>query len=334
MHVCWGIVGIGQLTSEWIAPAINSSPTGRLVACADPIVERTEQLSSTYDIEHKYESYKDLVTDPLVDAVYVAAPNALHHPIVLAAAAAGKHVLCQKPMAMSLTEANDMVAACKEAGVILRIGLQLRLDKALQQIASMVREGWIGTVREVTAQRYAPTTEAEGWRFDLDVAGAGALADVGVHMIDFVQWIINDEIKQVFALAYPSRASFQPDETSTLLMEFTGGCQATIRCSRELPIGANNLQVFGTGGMISTGPLRWVTTHQVTLQTSDRYQEFEFPAQNLYVSEIETFAKDLEKGTVLSATGEDGLRLAYVTEALIRSLETGAAVPIKENEDE
>ncbi len=331
MQLRWGIVGLGQLANDWIAPAIKASKSGRLIACADALIERTKQFASAHGVERVYDSYEELVKDPDVDAVYVATPNSLHYSVVMAAADARKHVLCQKPMALTVGEAEEMIVACLAAGVTLRIGLQLRFQKVLQAAADQVRKGCIGSVREVTVQRYGPMDEAKrsGWRYELAVAGAGALADVGVHVVDFVQWIVNDQILRVFAFAYPSRASGRPDETTTLLLEFASGCQATIRCSREMPLGANDLQIFGTDGMLITGPLRWVNTHHLTLRTPNECKEQEYPADNLYLREIEVFAEALAGEWTPAASGEDGLRLVRVTDALIRSLETGSAIPVE-----
>ena len=330
MKLRWGIIGLGQLANQWIASAIKASRNGQLVACADSIAERADQFASTQGIDGVYHSYEELVQDSSVEAVYVATPNALHHPVVLAAARARKHVLCQKPMALTASEAEEMLTACKGAGITLRIGLHLRFQGILQACADVVREGSIGTVREISAQRYAPVHEAKasGWRYDLALAGAGALADVGVHVIDFVQWIVGHPMKRVFAVSYPNRASGRPDETSTLLLEFEGGCQASIRCSREMPLASNDLQIFGTGGMLTTGPLRGVDTHRLTVRTPGRSYAKEYPAENLYLREVEAFADAVAGRETPAATGEEGLRLVRVTEALIRSLETGSAISL------
>lgn len=329
MNVRWGIVGIGQLANQWIGPAIKTSKSGCLVACAGGHPEHVKKFASAHGVERGYHSYEELVQDPSVDAVYVAAPNALHYPIVLAAAAAGKHVLCEKPMALTTGEAEEMVAACRTAGVMLLIGLQNRFQRVLQAAARTIQEGRIGIVREVSVQRYAPVGEARGWRHDLALAGAGAMVDVGVHVIDFVQWVLDDKVIRVFALAYPPRNSGRPDDTTTLLLEFARGSQATIRCSREIPIGCNDLQVFGTGGMLATGPLRWVDKHQLIVRTPDGCQEHDYPADNLYLREIELFAEELAGSRTSAATGDDGLRLVRITEALIRSLETGSAISVE-----
>ncbi len=143
IQIRWGLVGLGRLANDWIAPAIRTSHSGRLVACAGHLIERTREFATTHGVERVYDSYEDLVKDPDVDAIYVAAPNHLHHSVAMAAAHAGKHVLCQKPMGLTVEEAEEMIDACATAGVTLRIGLQLRFQKVLQAAADQVQKGYI-----------------------------------------------------------------------------------------------------------------------------------------------------------------------------------------------
>jgi len=266
-----------------------------------------------------------------VEAVFVATPNHLHHPVVLAAAAAGKHVLCEKPMGLTAAECAAMVDAGRRAGVLLRVGLQCRFQEVLQAAAAVVREGRLGAVREVSVQRYGPMrSRYSPWQADLATAGSGVLGGLGVHAIDFVRWIVGEPIARVFGLAFPQRATGQPEEGATVVLEFAGGCQAAIRCGRGLPIGTNDLQLFGTRGMLATGPLRWGPADRLTVKTADGSEEREFPRQNLYQREIEAFADEVSGTRTPAATGEDGLWLARVTDAVIRSFETGSLEAVED----
>ena len=334
MQIRWGLVGLGRLAEEHLAGAFGISRNGRLVACAGRTADRAREFASTHGVGRPYGSYEQLVRDPEVDAVYVATPNHLHLPVVLAAAAAGKHVLCEKPLGLTAAEAEEMVGACRRAGALLRVGLQSRFQQVLQTAAAVIREGRLGIVREVSVQRYGPMrARLSPWQMDLATAGSGVLGGLGVHVIDFVRWIVGDQIVRVFGLAYPARATGKPDESVTLVLEFAGGCQATIRCGRNLPIGTNDLQAFGTRGMLATGPLRWGTTDRLTVKTVEGTEEREFPRENLYQREVEAFAEEAAGNrTAIApgiATGEDGLWLARVTDALIRSFETGTLVPLE-----
>jgi 1,5-anhydro-D-fructose reductase (1,5-anhydro-D-mannitol-forming) len=330
MQIRWGLVGLGRLAEEYLAGAFAASHNGRLVACAGRTGDRSRAFAAMHGVECSHDSYQELVRNPQVDAVYVATPNHLHHPVVLAAAAAGKHILCEKPMGLTAAEAEEMAEACRRAGVVLRVGLQSRFQPVLQAAVAAVQEGRLGIVREVSVQRYGPMRASRSpWQMDLATAGSGVLGGLGVHVIDFVHWVVGDRIARVFGLAYPGRATGRPDESVTLVLEFAGGCQAAIRCGRGLPIGTNDLQVFGTRGMLTTGPLRWGPTDSLTVKTMDGTKEQEFPRENLYQREIEALAEEVAGNQTAAATGEDGVWLARVTDGLIRSFETGALVPVE-----
>ena len=328
-EVRWGLVGLGRLAEEQLAGAFAAARNGRLVACAGRTADRAKEFGAARGVERCHDSYVELVRDPEVDAVYVATPNHLHHPVVLAAAAAGKPVLCEKPLGLTPAEAEEMVEACRKGGVILRVGLQCRFQAVLQAAAETIRGGRLGTVREISVQRYGPMRPRKSpWQTSLATAGSGVLAGLGVHAIDFVHWVVGDRIVRVFGLAYPARATGQPDESATVVLEFAGGCQATIRCGSGLPVGTNDLQAFGTKGMLATGPLRFGQVDSLTVKTTEGTEAREFPRENLYLREVEAFGEELAGNRTAAATGEDGLWLTRVTDAVIRSFETGALVSV------
>lgn len=324
MGLRWGLVGLGALAQR-LGPAFREASNGRLVACASRTIETAREYARRNSVDRVYPSFQELVRDPMIDAVYVATPNHLHTPVVLAAAASGKHVLCEKPMAPTVAEAQEMIDACRSAGVLLRVGFYLRFLSPVQAAAAMVREGRIGSVRELTLQRLSAQS-ADGlvaWRRDPNLATAGVLMDVGVHLMDLARVILDEPIVRVFALAHPPRTSGRTDDTATTLLEFAGGCQAILRCSRELPLGANDLQLFGTGGMIATGPLRWADRYWLALRTPEGVEEREYPVDDLYCREIEAFGDEVAGTRTPMATGEEGLLIVRAAEAAIKSMETG-----------
>jgi 1,5-anhydro-D-fructose reductase (1,5-anhydro-D-mannitol-forming) len=332
MELRWGIVGTGRLVAERVAPAMARSSAARLVACVDSDPDRARALAAVHGIDRVYRSFEELVRDPEVDAVYVATPNNMHYPVVLAAAEAGKQVLCQKPMALRPSEAEEMVVACRSAGVILRVGLQLRFLRVLQAMKSIVQSGRLGSLKEVTAQRCGPMDlpTRTPWRRELGAAGGGALVDVGVHTIDFVRWVVGDRVSSVFALAQPPRSSGLPDETAVVVLEFTGGCLATIRSNRDVSLGTNDFQLFGSDGMVVSGPLTSDCPQQLLLRFSGGTEEQRFPADNVYFREIESFAEEVAGRRTLMATGEEGAYLVRITEAIVSSLETHRSVAVHE----
>ncbi|MGH7093969.1 MAG: Gfo/Idh/MocA family protein, partial [Stellaceae bacterium] len=311
----WGIVGLGKFAGEALLPAIGRSQRAVAAACATRDPAKAREFAARFAIPAVYDSATNLVRDAGVDAVYVATPNAEHVPVVLAAAAAGKHVLCEKPLALDLAAGIAAVRACDEAGVILRLGLHLRFEASLKRVAELLRDGRIGAVRALSIERSAPLDERVPWR-ENSKQGGSVLYDVGVHLVDLVPRLAGAGIASVSALASPAPESGLAADTVTMLMRLENGVQATVRISREAPHTANELVVIGTKGMLRTGPLRWVDKHNIAVVTAAERSEEAIPAADLYRDQLDAFAEDVaDRGTRL-ATGEDGLRLIAAADAV------------------
>jgi 1,5-anhydro-D-fructose reductase (1,5-anhydro-D-mannitol-forming) len=255
---------------------------------------------------------------PDLDAVFVATPNAVRAPVVLAAARAGKHVLCEKPLALTVADCRAMVSTCRSAGVQLRVGLHLRFESSLWRIAEILQSGALGTVLALSIERTAPRGERVPWREDL-AQGGSVLFDVGVHLLDLVPRLFDTQIAAISALARPEAATDQSADTITMLLRLTNHVQATIRVSREAPLAGNDLIVIGTAGMLRTGPLRWVPEHRIAVTSETDTTEEVVPAADLYRAEIEGFAADLADNGSRLATGEEGFRLIALAEAVQRA---------------
>ena len=197
----WGLVGLGRHTEE-IAPAIQCSATAQIVACASRDISAAGAFAERFAIPRAYDTFEDLVNDQNVDTVFVATPNALHAVVVLAAARAGKHILCEKPLALTVADGRAMVAACRAAGVQLRVGLHLRFERSLQRVAEILRSGAIGTPRAISMERTAPPGERVPWRAD-PAQGGSILFDVGVHLLDLIPRLLVTEIAAISTLATP-----------------------------------------------------------------------------------------------------------------------------------
>ena len=163
----WGIVGLGWVSADFTAPAILKSPGSRLVACLGSSHEKSRAVAERFVVPRAHASLEALMADPEVDAIYVATPNALHRETVLAAARAGKHVLCEKPFAMHVGDAREMAAACAEAGVLLRIAHQLRMEEAVVRVREIVRAGELGRIAAITMERASGMPPRTTWRFAL-----------------------------------------------------------------------------------------------------------------------------------------------------------------------
>jgi 1,5-anhydro-D-fructose reductase (1,5-anhydro-D-mannitol-forming) len=254
-----------------------------------------------------------------VDAVYIALPNALHHQAVLSGARAGKHLLCEKPFALRVEHAREMIDACERAGIVLRIAHQIRTDQAVGRVRELAQSGALGRIAGITLQRSSVITPRDTWR--ADAAQSGVIYDVCVHLIDLAQWITGQKIVEVAALSHPDRRLNLPDDTVTVLGRTERDCHVVARATREAPHAGNNLVVEGWEATVTTSPLRWAKEHVLSVKNASGTTEERFPATPAYAWQVQAFEDELLHGrrSVLP-DGEDALHTVAVTQAALRSM--------------
>ncbi|MBR0653687.1 Gfo/Idh/MocA family protein [Plastoroseomonas arctica] len=322
----WGLVGLGSLAANGIVPAAARSQFARITAGMTRDAAKGQAFGAAHHIPRIHATVEALVEDPEVDAVFVMSPNDAHLAPVLAAAAAGKPVLCEKPLAMTEADAQRMIDACEQAGVMLRLGLHLRFEKFLDRVAEVLREGRIGTVRALSIERAAPLAERSAWRED-PARGGSILYDVGLHLLDAVPRLIGQALVDVAGLASPPPGSGMGADTITLLLRSEGDVQVSLRASREAPYAGNDLVVIGTAGMLRTGPLRWAGEFSMTITNAEGVVRERMDACDLYRDELDGFARDLADGGTRLGTGSDGLRLVRMAAVIERALAEGRRLP-------
>ena len=322
----WGIVGLGGIVVDSIAPAIIDSSHSRLTACAGSSVEKARAFAERFGVKNVCHSHEDLAAHPEVDAVYVATPNALHHAAVLAAAHANKHVLCEKPFALSPAHGRDMIEACGRAGVVLRIAHQIRLETIIQRVREVVLSGALGDLRSITFERIAPVHQPGGWR--KDPRQGGVLFDVAVHLLDLVVWISGMRFSEVSAFSHPDRRDHLPDDTIAILGRLGDRCNVVIRASREIPYARNDLTIEGTKGMLATSALRWEDEYVLQITDASGVTDQRFAAVRTYQKEIEAFAGEVRGERSVLPAGADGLYLITLVESIIDSINSRRAIAL------
>ena len=264
--------------------------------------------------------------DPGLDAVYIALPNALHHAAVLAAARGKKHVLCEKPFAMTVAHACEMTAACRDAGVILRIGHQLRLDAAIGRAREVVSSGRLGRLAAISIERASGLGPRTSWR--QDPSQSGVIFDVGVHLLDLMQWVSGQHFVEVSAYTHPDRRQGEPDDTVTVLGRLDGDCHAVARATREVASAENNLIIEGSEATLITSALRFAAEHLVRVRDHAGRTEERFPASPAYELEILAFEGELRGERSLLPDGEDSVQTVAVTQAVLQAIAERRSMPV------
>jgi 1,5-anhydro-D-fructose reductase (1,5-anhydro-D-mannitol-forming) len=322
----WGIVGLGWVAADFIVPAMVKNPGSRLAACLGSSLEKGQAFAERFGVERVHSDLEALMHDPDVDAVYIALPNALHHDAVLAAARGKKHVLCEKPFAMRVAHAKEMVAACRDAGVILRIAHQLRLDAAVGHARKLVQAGRLGRLVAMSLERASGLEARTAWR--QDVSQSGVIFDVGVHLLDLIQWVSGQRFAEVSAFTHPDRRQSVPDDTVTVLGRLNGDCHAVARATREVASAENNLIIEGTEATLVTSALRFARTHVVRVHDRSGTTEEPFPASPAYELEVLAFEGELRGERSLLPDGEDSTGMVAVTQAVLQSIEMRRSVTV------
>ena len=320
------MVGLGRVVIDSVGPAIAASPGSRFVACAGRNADRAREIASRFGVVRTYRQHEELVRDSEVDLVYVATANALHKEAVLAAARAGKHVLCEKPLALTLSDAREMAEACRSAGVILRVAFQIRLERMLQRAKEIIASGALGELRSITFERTASLTQAGAWR--RDPAQGGVIFDVATHLLDLVPWMTGLRYREVSAVSYPDRRESKADDTIAILARLGGSCNAVIRASRDIPYAKNDLTIEGTKGLLATSAVRWVDDYWLQVTDADGVREERFMPTPIYQREVEAMEAELRGERSLLPDADDAIYMIEISNAILESIETRRMVPI------
>lgn len=324
--VRWGVVGLGWVATDFVVPGIVKSPGSQLVACLGSTPEKTRAFADKFKVPHAHKDLADLVGNPEVDAVYIALPNSMHHAAVLAAARAGKHVLCEKPFAMKTEHAREMVKACRDAGVVLRIAHQIRLDAAVVRAREIVQSGRLGRLTEVSLERASAIGARVSWRQDFEQAGV--MFDVGVHLLDMIQYVTGQRFVEVAAFTHPDRRDKQPDDTMTVLGRLEGDCHALAKATREVASAENNLVIEGDKATLITSALRFAKEHVITVRDAAGKTEERFPVVSAYELQVQAFETDVRGGRSLLPDGEDSLYTVAVTNAVLQAIDERRIVTV------
>jgi myo-inositol 2-dehydrogenase/D-chiro-inositol 1-dehydrogenase/scyllo-inositol 2-dehydrogenase (NAD+) len=312
-------------------------PGAELVALADPVASARESACRELHIERDYSDYCAALDDPRVDAVVVSTPTRQHCEIAMRAAEAGKHILCEKPMAMNREECDRMLSAAEQFGVTLQIGFMRRFDKNFLAAKSRIEAGEIGRMVCIHSHTYGPTIP-KPWMFDLRQSN-GPLAEVNSHDIDTLRWFAESEIEEVFALGgnfrSPEARESHPDfyDNVTLVARFQNGMQGTICGAQGVRYGYDaRCEILGESGLITVGRLteNQVVTHTAAGMCQPIVGSWMDLFQDAYRAEDEDFIRCIRDRQPPRASGRDGKAAVMVVNAGNRSIAERRPVSLKE----
>ncbi|MGI9863003.1 Gfo/Idh/MocA family oxidoreductase [Moorella naiadis] len=332
-----GVVGCGAIAQRYHIPALQSSPYTEVAVVVDVDSVRARETAERFGIPAWSTDYTNVFSDDKIAAVSVCTPNKFHAVTSVGAARAGKHVLCEKPMAMDMEEANRMVEAARQAGTFLMVEFPMRFDPGYAAARQAVETGMLGEIVSVRSnwahggpQLWSPSGK---WFFAKDAAGGGALLDLGIHNIDFICSLFGD-VAAVLGSMRTLRSDSSVEDIASLLLEFENGISGMVTSSWMCLPDVVETEIHGTKGrlLVSGWP-----TERVTLSLSGQVKgdmELKFPenkgTQDGHFRCIQYFAECIAKNTPPKvATGDDGRRAIAIAQAGYRSALEGKRVPVR-----
>ena len=318
----WALIGTGRV-SEQMAAAINKTANAALTAVYSPTKANRDKFAAKFQVAQTYESIEERLTDPTIEIVYIASPNNMHEEHVRLAAAAGKHILCEKPLANELAAAKRMIVHAESAGIKFGVGFQYRQHPAHQKIKSLVKNGELGEIVFADSAVHLPPMPYPAWYSDQDIAGGGVLPMTGVHRLDLLRYVLSAEVIEVSAFVEKRDQSLPFEDTVTAMLKFDSGASATVRFSMNASSSGEGISVNGRGG--------WAVAKDTTSQwwskkpSSIEYQSatetlsHTYSEPDLYQLQVEDFNDWVAGESEFACLAIDGLKAIEVTLAIRES---------------
>ena len=321
MAMKWGILGAGSVARRRVMPAIQSLDKQSLCSLMVRDIDRAQTIAREFDTPFYCDSVESLVGNPNVDAVYVSSPVNLHLEHVKRAAEAGKHILCEKPMALTSGECREMIDICQTAGVNLQVCFVLRGWPIYHRVKALIDSGAFGQIIEIRAHLAKWTErETDEWRLDPAQGGGGVLIDVGSHYLDLFRFLVGD-FTQIVSLGGSQVFNWPVEETAFLTVGFENGAFGVMGLSCNIKHNGNVLEIFGTEGSLFVGQdLRLVTADGETTEP------LQFP--DYYSGLLANFYDCVFNGAQPLAPGVDGLCNMEAIEGAYEAMREGRVIAL------
>jgi D-xylose 1-dehydrogenase (NADP+, D-xylono-1,5-lactone-forming) len=324
----WGVLGTAGITAR-VVPAMARSEHGEVVAIASRRLDRAREQARLLGVPAAFGSYGELLADPAVDAVYIPLPNFLHREWVLAAVAAGKHVLCEKPLAITADEAQEMVDAAHAAGVLLAEAFMYGHHPRYDRLHEIVRSGEIGGIRSITGTFTFDASDEPEQTLFAGNPGSGATYDVGCYVLHAARTMLGTEPLAVTAHAQVSEAHGGIDMMTCALAEFPDGVSLLLQCGLWTA-DEDSLRILGSKGRIEVPSAFFAApgAEGFTVQVGDRLRHEQVPDVDHYTLQADRLARAVLFGSPLRYPAQDPVRGAAALEACVRSLRSRSRVAV------
>ncbi|MGG4452405.1 Gfo/Idh/MocA family protein [Brevibacillus porteri] len=321
-----GIISVAHMHAYSYANAVAKLDGVQLVGVADEDEMRGKVAAEKFGVPFFTDYHELLATD--IDAVIVTSENAKHQEHTLAAARAGKHILCEKPLATTAEAAQEMIDFCREQGVILQTAFPVRFHPAVVRAKQLVEQGKVGRIMAIRGTNRGQNPG--GWFVDPEKSGGGAVIDHTVHVVDLMRWFMDSEVREVYAEVDSKFSDTPIDDCGILTMEFENGVFATLDCSwsrnKAFPTwGDVTMEIIGTEGTISLDAF----SQKLDVYSNEKGLKWVNWGDDMDSQLVKDFVTSVREKKAPSITGEDGLRAVEVALAAYQSAEQKQPVVLR-----
>ncbi len=330
----YAILGLGYYATQIIMPRFVECEHSRIAALVSGSPDKLKRFGAQYGVPegslYSYETFDRIIDNPAVDIVYVVTPNSLHRSFVERAAKAGKHVMCEKPMATSVADGEAMIAACKAAGRKLMIGYRSRFQAHNIDAIALARSGALGPVRTIVADHGFTIGDPEQWRLKRALSGGGSLMDIGIYSLNAARYLTGEEPVAVNAIESTDRSDVrfrQVEDVITFQLLFPSG--ATANCVSAYSVNVNRYRISGPRGWVeiepATGYGGQTMRAQLNGQTGPR-EPAPTRAKSQFAGQLDHLSECILTDREPLVGGEEGVRDLKVIEAIYRAAREGRTV--------
>ncbi len=317
----YAIIGLGRIAGHFM-PGIRNTTNSQVTALVSGHRDKAERLADQYGVPHSsiysYDDFDRIAENKAVDAVYVALPNSMHAEYTIRAAKAGKHVLCEKPMAASVADAEAMIAACKAANVKLMIAYRCHYEPTNLKAVQLIRQGALGQVQAIESQFGFNIAPGE-WRLNRKLAGGGPLYDVGIYSLNACRYLTGEEPAHIAAFAsvidHDGRFN-EVEENVSWTMKFPSGIVASCNTTYGAPM-EGFFRVHGSKGTLEAAPAFNYDGLRLIADFAGTHIDEPNPAKDPYqfTAQAEHFSHCIQNGLAPKTPGEEGLRdMRYIAQ--------------------
>lgn len=330
----WAIVGLGSLAINQILPAFAKCEKSKVVAFVSGHPDKAHKLALRYGVDSKniynYQNYDSIKDNPDVDVIYIVLPNGMHAEYTIRGLQAGKHVLCEKPMANSSAECRQMIDAAKKADRKLMIAYRCHYEPYNKEAIRIARAHELGPTQMILADAGFAAGDPAQWRLHKALSGGGSMMDIGIYALNAARYLTGEEPTEVNAMSFTDRNDprFKEVESNVIFqLRFPSGILANCSSSYSY-FHQSHYRVMGTEARLEMDPATWYNGNRMWIERGNKIEQIELQEADHFALEMDHMSDSVMQNKEPITPGEEGLRDLTIIEAVYESAKSGKTVKL------